>query len=106
MEELYENAFALILSAGNSKSNSMLAIKSAREGHFDEADAYLELAQTELVNAHQIQTELIQKEAKGHKIELNLIMVHAQDHLTMALSVLENAKEFRNLYEEIYELKK
>lgn len=106
MEDLYETAFALILSAGNSKSNSMLAIKSSREGSFDEADTYLELAQGELVNAHQIQTNLIQKEARGEKHELNLIMIHAQDHLAMALSALENAKEFKHLYQVINELKK
>lgn len=104
MDEMYEMAFSLILSAGNSKSNSMMAIEAAREFRFDEAEQLLEQANEEFVNAHEIQNDLIQNEAQGKNREVNLIMVHAQDHLTMAMMTRDNAKEFLNLYRIIKEL--
>ncbi len=105
MNELYEIAFSLILSAGNSKSNSMLAIKAAREFRFEEAEELLGKAQNDLTEAHQIQTNMIQDEARGEMHAINLIMVHAQDHLSMALMTLENGKEMMYLYKMIDEIK-
>lgn len=105
MDEMYEMAFNLILSAGNSKSNSMMSIAAAREFRFDEAEQLLEQANDEFVNAHEIQNGLIQQEAQGKGKEVNLIMVHAQDHLTMAMMARDNAVEFLNLYRMIYDLR-
>lgn len=106
MDELYEIAFQLIISAGNSRSNSMLAIKAAREFRFEDAREFLKQANEEFVAAHEIQTNLIQGEAQGNAKEVNLILVHAQDHLTMAMMAYDNAQEFLNLYGLIDELKK
>ena len=39
-------------------------------------------------------------------MELNLIMVHSQDHLTTAMIMIDQAREFINLYKLIYDLKK
>ena len=101
IDEAYETAFQLILAAGNSKSNSMLAIQAAREFHFEAAVQYLEKAQQELVCAHQTQTNMIQAEARGEKRELNIMMVHAQDHLMMAIMSYDNAKEWLEIYKMI-----
>ena len=43
-------------------------------------------------------TELIQGEARGEKSELSLILVHAQDHLTTAMIMIDQAEEFLNIY--------
>ncbi len=101
MDEIYDVAFELILSAGNSKSNSMMAIEACREFRFEDADKMIKEAQKELNKAHLVQTEMIQKEAQGTPFQLNLVLVHAQDHLTMALMSLENAKEMKYLYQTI-----
>lgn len=105
MDEMYEMAFQLIVNAGNAKSKAMLSVKASREFRFEEADALLEEAKTEFANAHHIQTGLLQEEAEGERNEIPLILVHAQDHLTMAMMAQDNAKEFFNLYQTIYELK-
>ena len=56
----------------------------------------------ETVNeAHHAQTELIQAEIRGEKAPLNLLMVHAQDHLMTALVVIDLAQEFIDLYKKI-----
>ena len=105
MSELYERAFQLIVSAGNAKSKAMLSAKAAREFHFEEAKKLLEEAKKEFADSHHIQTELLQAEAAGEQHAVPLIMIHAQDHLTMAMMAQENASEFLGLYQMIYELK-
>ena len=104
--DLYEMAFGLILNAGNSKSKSMMAIEAAREFEFEEAEKLVAEAEEDLRAAHQTQTDLIQGEARSEKMDLNLIIVHAQDHLTTAMIMIDQANEFINLYRLISELKK
>lgn len=97
-EQGYEVAFELILHAGNSKSSSLMAIDKAREFEFEEAEELLKAARTELKEAHLVQTGLIQGVARGEETQLNIILVHAQDHLTMAMMMVEQANEFMNVY--------
>lgn len=96
--DMYETAFTLILNAGNSKSKSLMAIEEARDFNFEEAENLIKEAREDLKAAHQTQTELIQGEARGEKSELSLILVHAQDHLTTAMIMIDQAEEFLNIY--------
>lgn len=105
MENKYEVSFELILNAGNSKSKSLMAIECAREFNFEEAEKLVKEAADDLKSAHKSQTELIQGEARGEKQEINVILIHAQDHLTTAMIMLEQAKEFINVYKILSELK-
>lgn len=98
MGEAYEVAFTLILHAGNARSKALQATEAAREGAFFDAEEYLRDAEKELQLAHQTQTDLIQREARGKATELNILMVHAQDHLSGAMITLEQAREFLYLY--------
>lgn len=98
MEDNYELAFNLILHAGNAKSSAMLAIKEAREFNFEAAAERLKQAEEESTLAHQTQTDMIQAEANGRKMNVDLIMVHAQDHLNGAMLVLDQARELINVY--------
>lgn len=94
----YEVSFKLILHAGNSKAKSLLAIEKAREFNFRESEKLVNDAQEELRKAHATHKELIQKEASGEGIEVSLLLVHAQDHLSMAITELDHANEFINIY--------
>ena len=98
-------SYQLITNAGNSKSYSMLAIEAAREKDFVKAKEYFNKAKDELKKAHSIQFELIQTEAQGIHMNMDVILVHAQDHLTMALMMKEQAEEFVNIYKELEELR-
>lgn len=104
-DDPYATAFSLIVAAGSAKSKSMEAIDAAREGRFDEARALLKEADNGFREAHGIQFGLIQQEAKGKKVDVNIILVHAQDHLTMALMAKDNAEETICIYEAIADLK-
>lgn len=99
MADSYETSFGLILNAGNSKSFSLMAIEAARDYDFEEAHNLIAQAEAELKLAHQTQTDLIQSEARGEKCDVDIILVHAQDHLTTAMIMVDQAKEFVHLYE-------
>ena len=99
MDNNYETSFGLILNAGNAKSKSLMAIEAAREFDFEEAYSLVKEAEEDLRLAHQTQTDLIQGEARGEKSDINIILIHAQDHLTTAMIMIDQAKEFIHVYE-------
>jgi len=88
----------LIVDAGSAKSYAMEAIRMAKEGNASGAEAALETAGAELSKAHHAQTDLIQRAAKGEDIEINLFMVHAQDHIMTAMLARDLSREIVELY--------
>lgn len=97
-QEEYEVAFKLISVAGTAKSEAMESIEKYREFNFAEGDMLLEQAEKTYLKSHVIQSGLLFKEAQGHRESVNVFLVHAQDHLTMANMAIENAKEFKEIY--------
>lgn len=95
----YEVAFKIISFAGNAKSSAMMAIRESREGNREEATKLLAEADSDLHSAHGAQTKLLTQEARGNEVPLNIILVHAQDHLTGAMLVRDLADEFIKLHE-------
>ena len=98
LEDLETVAMALIGHAGESKSLAYQALYAAKEGKFDEAAKLMEESGEEMLKSHEIQTNLIIKEASGEKLDTGLIMVHAQDHLMSAILFKDIVKEFIELY--------
>ena len=94
-------AMGLIGHAGESKSYSFQALREAKTGNFTEADNYIKQANEEMLKAHEIQTDLITKEAGGEKIDLGLIMIHAQDHLMNAMLASELIDELIELHRKL-----
>ena len=105
MEESIDARFQMILYAGNSESASYIALECSREKNFVEANKQVIEAGEELRKAHQIQTELLQSQAAGKKIQTDILMIHAQDHFAMATVLKAMALEMIQLYEEVNELK-
>jgi len=102
-------AMELIAGAGDARSYAMEAIEQAKTGDFGEARASLQKAKESMVEAHEVQTGLLRAEMTGNesdRAELSLLMVHAQDHLTMALLMRDIALEFIELYEKLAEKEK
>ncbi|MGV3240694.1 PTS lactose/cellobiose transporter subunit IIA [Streptococcus hyovaginalis] len=44
---------------------------------------------------------MIQGEARGEKFESRLLLIHAQDHLMNAMTVVDMAKEFIELHKKL-----
>ena len=99
-----EVAMGLIAQAGDARSSCMEAIELAKEGKFDDARAALERADDGMVAAHEIQTGLIREEMSGSGAPVSLLMVHAQDHLNLALVMRDVADEFLQVHQKLIEL--
>lgn len=96
MEEI---VLGIIIHAGNAKSKLYEALKASKENDFEKANQLIKEADDELLNAHKIQTKLIQNEAAGEKSEISILLIHSQDHLMTCMSE-------KNLITEIIELRK
>jgi cellobiose PTS system EIIA component len=96
MEEII---MQLIVNGGDARSKAMIAISCAKSGDINRAKELIEEAEEALNKAHDYQTKLIQDEAAGNKVELSLLMVHAQDHLMNAMTIKDLAKEMVDMYE-------
>lgn len=99
-----EIAMSLIAEAGDSRSYCMEAIGYAKEGRFDEAREALDHAGEGMVAAHETQTELIREEMSGNGKPVSLLMVHAQDHLNLALIMRDLAEEFILVHQRLQEM--
>ena len=95
----------LIVDAGSARSYAMEAISLAKEGNMGGAEEALKNADAEMAKAHLVQTDLIQNEAKGNHTEINLFMVHAQDHIMTAILAKDLAREFVDMYKAFLELR-
>ncbi|MCM3740956.1 PTS lactose/cellobiose transporter subunit IIA [Oceanobacillus luteolus] len=93
-----EISFQIILHGGNARSLAMEAIQHAKAGQFDIANQKIKEANEELEKAHRSQTDLIQGEARGEKVEIRLLLIHAQDHLMNAMTVTDLAEEMIELH--------
>ena len=100
-EELQVAAFEIILHSGTARSDIHEAFTLMRSGDYEQAGEKLENANTSLVEAHNAQTELLQQYASGIEIKIEIIMVHAQDHLMTTMTLLEVTKEMLELYKKI-----
>lgn len=92
-----ENVFPIISLAGESKSLAYEALRLAKENKFEEADKKMEEADKILLQSHEYQTNLITKEADGEKFNINMLFIHAQDHLMTAMSEKNLIKELINI---------
>lgn len=99
MTENNEQVMNLIINAGDAKSSAMEAIYAAKKRDFDGAKDKLKEANTKINKAHNSQTELLTAEANGDHTEINLLLIHAQDHLMTALTFLDLAKELIDVYQ-------
>lgn len=100
-------AFNIILHSGNARATIHDAMKKgARANNFTLFDELIAEAENELHEAHNAQTELLQDFANGNKFTVDILMVHAQDHLMTTMTLKETALELCELYKVIHFLKK
>ncbi|MGF1703116.1 PTS lactose/cellobiose transporter subunit IIA [Photobacterium makurazakiensis] len=84
-EALEGTVMELIINAGESKSSAMDALRAAKAGDWTKVDDCLERSAAASKRAHDVQTQLIGLDEGEGKVPVNLIMVHAQDHIMTAM---------------------
>lgn len=97
-----EQAMMLIVNAGNAKSKAMESIKASKAGNFEKAKKLLEEGDEAMTEAHKIQTDILQDSMDAPEQGVNMLMAHAEDHMMGAISAVDFANEFYDLYQLIY----
>ncbi|WP_055665344.1 PTS lactose/cellobiose transporter subunit IIA [Desnuesiella massiliensis] len=105
MQFTEEIIFQLISFSGSARSYVFEALKNAKEGNYTKSEENLAAAKKELLEAHKIQTNLIQEEAAGNSMEVKLLMVHAQDHLMTSILAKDLIFQMVEMQREINVLK-
>lgn len=98
-EKVQEIALQIVAYAGSAFDCYNRAITAAEEGNLAEAEALMKDGGKELRQAHDAQTDLLAAEAGKEEIPFSILMVHAQDHLTMAIFAERMAKHFIRIWE-------
>lgn len=91
----------IIANSGDSKCDSLAAIEAAKEGDFKAAEALLDISMQKLLAAHEAHTEILVAEANGGQMEMNFMMVHASNNLSIGEMAHEFAEIIVNLYKEV-----
>jgi PTS system cellobiose-specific IIA component len=98
-----EIAMMLIVHSGDARSLAFNALAAAKEGNFEEADELLKQSSDKALEAHHVQMDLLTKEAEGEKLEIGVLLVHAQDHLMTSMLAQELIKEIVQVYKKLAE---
>ncbi|MCI5773409.1 MAG: PTS lactose/cellobiose transporter subunit IIA [Erysipelotrichaceae bacterium] len=106
MEGLELISFQIISSVGMARSSFIEAIKEAKLGNIEEAKNKIKEGEDYFTKGHGFHAELIQKEASGDSVQLNLLLMHAEDQLMSAESIKIVALEFIDTFERLNALEK
>ncbi|EDN8379311.1 PTS lactose/cellobiose transporter subunit IIA [Listeria monocytogenes] len=102
MNEMETVIFGMISQVGSARSSYLEGLRAAREGNFEEeAEAKLKEGGETLANGHHEHHKLIQKEASGEKVEIQLLLIHAEDLLITTETLREVVTEFVHVYKKI-----
>lgn len=88
----------IIANAGQAKSLVFEALKEAKENNFDRAEELIKEAETSINEVHKVQMDLLVDEANGNKKDINILLVHAQDHFMTTLLAYDLIKEMIEVY--------
>ncbi len=91
-------SFGIIANAGDSRSFAFQALEAAKEGRFDEAERLMKMSDEAADKAHKAQTDLLFAEMNGDHKDVNVLLVHSQDHLMTAMLANQLIKEMIDLY--------
>lgn len=91
-------SMTIIANSGDARSYAFGALEAAKAGNFDEADDLMKKSDESANIAHKAQTELLFKEANGERNDINVLLIHSQDHLMTSMLAAELIKEIILLY--------
>lgn len=96
--DMESTVMELIINAGEARSYAMQALRAAKQGDWDQVDEQLTEASAASKRAHDVQTMLIGMYEGCGKIPVNLVMVHAQDHIMTSMLAREMIEELIEIH--------
>lgn len=102
-EDQLATSFEIIAAVGTARSSYINAIRLAKNGDFDAANAAIEEGKQLYAKGHDAHFGLIQREAAGTPTAMCLMLTHAEDQLMSAEGFGILAEEFVDLYRLVHE---
>lgn len=98
MNELQIACFQIIAAVGTARTGYIEAIHLAKARDFDAAVRKVEEARGAFAQGHAVHADLVQRTAAGENLNIDLLLVHAEDQLMSAEGFGILANEFIELY--------
>ncbi|WP_037035673.1 PTS lactose/cellobiose transporter subunit IIA [Rahnella sp. WP5] len=99
--DMESTVMELIINAGESRSYAMEALRAAKRGEWELVDAKLAASTEASKRAHDVQTMLIGLDEGCGKVQVNLVLVHAQDHIMTSMLARELIAEIIELQRQL-----
>ena len=78
-------AMTIIAHSGDARTLAFRALEETKAGNQEAARELMAKSEAAALLAHRTQTELLTSEANGEKTEINVLLIHSQDHLMTSL---------------------
>ena len=102
MEENSQNeimSMTIIANSGECRAKVFDALRLVRDfGDYEGAKKLLEEAEQFSLEAHKVQMDLLVKQANGEQVPVDVLLVHAQDHLMTTMVAQELVTEMVEFY--------
>ena len=103
-EQLNQAAMQMIMLAGDSRTLLTEVINETLEGaSAEEVDEKIKSAKEKIVEAHRIQTDMIQSSIEDNELQTTLLFSHAQDTLMTIYSEQNMTKHIIHMYRKLSE---
>lgn len=96
--DLEKISMTLIAHSGEARRYAFEALQKAKESDIQKSEELLKESEKEINLAHKGQTELLVREARGEQTPINILLIHAQDHLMTSMVAIDLIKEFILVY--------
>lgn len=94
-----QESFQLILHSGNARSLANEALGIVKEGNIQEANEKLDEAKKELLLAQKTHAQMLRELACEDNLVVDLLLIHAEDHVCGSQGMLDLAREVVEIYE-------
>ncbi|GAB2659356.1 PTS lactose/cellobiose transporter subunit IIA [Vibrio panuliri] len=105
LEITEEFLMSLLCYVGAARSAFIAAMRAARAGDFEQAQANVKEGDQALKDVHKSQTELIGYDEGAGKVQMTLILTHIQDHIMTTMLCREVTEEIIAIHKELKEIK-
>lgn len=91
----------LIANVGEAKSHYMSAIQQAKENNFEAAEKLCIAGDEAFNKGHKVHQELLIRMANGEKLDIDLLLLHAEYQLMSTEMFRTLSREFIDIYQKI-----
>lgn len=86
-------SFGIIANSGDARHFALQALEAAHQEDWKKAEEWLDKSKQSLDLARRAQTDLLFSEMNGAQKQVNVLLVHSQDHLMCAALALDMAQQ-------------